>query len=69
MIFWNRDKTSGIYIGFLRGWIRLGDKLYHLKAPWDEQMFSERHGYYKWRYQLPFGWRVIFKVDNPIFYI
>lgn len=35
-----------------------------LKAPWNlagTQLFSERYGYYKHRWPLGFGWRLILR--------
>lgn len=41
-------------------WVRFNDYLIHLKSPGYEPLFSERYGYYGWKWSWG-GWRFIGK--------
>lgn len=52
-------------IGGTRGvwWVRCFDYLIQLKSPGYEPLFSERYGFYRWRWQWG-GWRLIGKQEG-----
>lgn len=58
MIF--RHNKYSCYIGWLEGWFRIDYKIWFLRAPWHQPIFSERYGYYVWKKDLLFGWRLIY---------
>lgn len=53
------SKASGVW------WIRFNDYLVHLKSPRYESLFSERYGYYGFRWSWG-GWRFIGKQSRSL---
>jgi hypothetical protein len=56
--------SAHVSLGYGLAWIRRGDRIIRLLAPWNRPQFSERNGYEKPIAKLG-GWRVFYRNETP----
>lgn len=54
LLYWGGSIEYGVLT------VRLARFSLQLKMPWNEPLFSERNGYYRWRIAAR-GWRLIYR--------